>query len=181
VPLFGTIQAFIPGMIALLIGHRLIERLPSQLAPAAFMFAVVGFIGSRRVLGGAHWPGIAEGIFGACLVAFAAFGRIGLPGSFLDLKPVRFFGRISYSFYLLHPLTLIVLWNIPEQIAASIRFGVPPGIVGLSLFALSTAAITPLAWAMYYWVERPGVAAGRTLVSNFVLRFCAAADTPKAS
>jgi peptidoglycan/LPS O-acetylase OafA/YrhL len=125
---------------------------------------LVGFVASRPVLGGAsNWAALAEAAFGAVVVAFLAFGRIGAPGRAFDLGVVRFFGRVSYSFYLLHPLTLIVMWNMPETLSAIIRLGVPAVVVAVALFVLSTAAITPLSWVIFRWVERPGVAAGRAL------------------
>src|SRR5262249_9551636 len=121
----------------------------------------------RPVLGGAsNWAALAEAAFGAVIVAFLAFGRIGALGRAFDLGVVRFFGRVSYSFYLLHPLTLIVMWNMPETLSAIIRFGVPAFVVAVALFVLSTAAIAPLSWVIFQWVERPGVAAGRALARS---------------
>ena len=165
--MLGTIHAFIPGMIAFWIGRRLVERCPVRLAPTLFVALLVGFVESRPVLGWtSNWAPLLEAVFGAAIVAFLAFGPVGAPGRVFDLGVVRFFGRISYSFYLLHPLTLIVMWNMPETLGATIRYGVPVSVVALALFILSTAAVTPLAWAMFQWVERPGVAAGRVLAKH---------------
>ena len=175
-PFFGSILAFIPGMVVFLTAGRVIRQLPTHLAPAAFIAALVGFLMSGPVLGMAsHWAMLAEALLGGYVVAFAAFGQIGVAGRILDSRVARFFGRISFSFYLLHPLTLIVMWNMPHLLGSVIRAGIPPVAVGLALFALSTAAITPLAWAMYRWVEQPGVAAGRLLASHLAVRYRAAA------
>ena len=167
VGMFGTIHAFIPGMIAFQIGRRLVERCPVRLAPALFMVLLVSFVIIRPVLGWtSNWAPLIEAAVGTAIVAFLAFGRIGAPGRTFDLGVVRFFGRVSYSFYLLHPLTLIVMWNMPETLGAIIRFGVPVSIMALALFILSTAAVTPLAWGMFQWVERPGVVLGRALAKR---------------
>ncbi|HLQ94737.1 MAG TPA: acyltransferase [Xanthobacteraceae bacterium] len=165
--MLGTIHAFIPGMIAFWIGHRLVERCPVRLAPALFLALLVGFVASRPVLGWtSNWSPLAEAAFGAAIVAFLAFSPVGAAGRVFDLGVVRFFGRVSYSFYLLHPLSLMIMWNMPETLGAIVRSGVPAFVVAPGLFVLSTAAIAPLAWVMFQCVERPGVAAGRALAKH---------------
>jgi len=130
--MLGTIHAFIPGMIAFWIGHRLVERCPVRLAPALFLALLVGFVASRPVLGWtSNWSPLAEAAFGAAIVAFLAFSPVGAAGRVFDLGVVRFFGRVSYSFYLLHPLSLMIMWNIPETLGAIIRSGVPAFVVHL--------------------------------------------------
>jgi peptidoglycan/LPS O-acetylase OafA/YrhL len=71
---------------------------------------------------------------------------------------VRFYGRISYSFYLVNPLTLLVLWHIPDLLGSIVlRAGGFAFVVALMLFGVSVAVTTPVAWVMYEFVERPGV------------------------
>ncbi len=165
--LLGTIHAFIPGLIAFLIGARLVKRCSVSCVPAILIGLLVGFFVCRPLLGrSSAWSGFGESVIGALIVAFLAFGPVGGPGRAFDLPILRFFGRISFSFYLLHPLTLIVLWKIPETLGAVIRAGVPAIIVALALFLLSIAVVTPLAWIMYHYVERPGIAAGRSLAKH---------------
>ena len=72
-----------------------------------------------------------------------------------------FFGRISYSFYLLHPLTLLIIWKVPSALGAVIAVGVPAVLVAAFLIFASIVLLTPLAFAMYRWIEIPGIAAGR--------------------
>lgn len=48
-------------------------------------------------------------------------------------------------------------------IGSIIHMGVPELVVAAFLCATSVAVITPPAWAMYCWIERPGVSAGRQL------------------
>jgi peptidoglycan/LPS O-acetylase OafA/YrhL len=68
----------------------------------------------------------------------------------LDLTPVRFVGRISYSLYLWQQLFLIPGW-MPTSIAAF------PLNLGLTF---ATAALS------YYFVERPCIAYGRKLTDR---------------
>jgi peptidoglycan/LPS O-acetylase OafA/YrhL len=163
--LFGTIHAFMPGVIAFLFAPKLLRGCSPRIATLTLAGAISGFLASRPVLGvGSHWAALSEAIFGAIAVAILAFGHPGGFGRIFDFPLIRFFGRISYSFYLLHPLTLMVMWRIPHVLANAIKAGVPVLAVAIILFVASTAAVTPLAFATYRWVERPGVAAGRELV-----------------
>src|SRR4029078_6657494 len=103
----------------------------------------------------------SEVISGSAVVALLAFSNADRPSALLDRRIVRFYGRISYSFYLLHPLTLIVMWVIPGLLGTLIASVGSEAVVAVALFAGSTLAITPLAYAMVRWIERPGIAAGR--------------------
>ncbi|MBV9329928.1 MAG: hypothetical protein JOZ55_00080 [Alphaproteobacteria bacterium] len=92
-----------------------------------------------------------------------AFATSNKQSVLLDSSVARFYGRISYSFYLVHPLTLLVLWSEPALLGRPIAAGVPEGLVAVLLFVGSTLAVTPLAWAMQRFIERPGIAAGRSV------------------
>ena len=48
------------------------------------------------------------------MIAVLAFGRAGAAAALLDLRLTQIFGRISYSFYLLHPLTWTIINGRPE-------------------------------------------------------------------
>ena len=68
----------------------------------------------------------------------------------LDSTVVRFFGRISYSFYLLHVIGLsLAIWTVP---ASSILY-----------FVFAVAYTAPMAWLSWRFVEKPFVALGRRL------------------
>jgi peptidoglycan/LPS O-acetylase OafA/YrhL len=75
-------------------------------------------------------------------------------------------GKLSYSFYLLHPLTLILVWNLPMQLAATRSAGIPGVIIALGLAVGSSIAIMPLAWLSWRFIELPGIALGRRLTTS---------------
>jgi peptidoglycan/LPS O-acetylase OafA/YrhL len=83
----------------------------------------------------------------------------------LDTRVLRFLGRVSYSFYLLHPLTLIVLWNTLAFFAFPLDLGLPELVLAPALLVLSAAAAAALAGASY----SPGIAAGRALIRRLGL------------
>jgi len=79
----------------------------------------------------------------------------------LDSRLVRFYGRMSYSFYLYH---YTVLYALALLVMRSLSpFAPIPHAIGIQvgLFLLSIAATTPIAWLSYLTVERYFVALGR--------------------
>ena len=66
----------------------------------------------------------------------------------LDTAVVRFFGRISYSFYLLHPIGLSLA-----------RHTVPPSSILYFVFAVAYTA--PIAWLSWRFIEKPFISLGR--------------------
>src|SRR6185369_11951996 len=91
--------------------------------------------------------------------------RPDLPGArLLDWRPMRFYGRISYSLYLLHPAVIIVMSILTGALGAGVVAGVPTTMLALAVVLAVIAAATPLAAWSYRWIERPGVALGRRLL-----------------
>jgi peptidoglycan/LPS O-acetylase OafA/YrhL len=90
----------------------------------------------------------APAVLAARVAALAVFGaalrlsRRRQPWSLLYL------GRISYSFYLLHPLVLIAIPPLPSYVASALVW---------------LAATLLLSTATYRWIEQPGIALGRRL------------------
>jgi peptidoglycan/LPS O-acetylase OafA/YrhL len=87
------------------------------------------------------------------LIAYSAEAAIFKP---LDLALVRFYGKISYSFYLLHPLAL---WATGRLTISSIDHfaALPVSLILIAAFVFSVAAITPLAYASWRFVELPAM------------------------
>jgi|SRR5579871_3445916 len=69
--------------------------------------------------------------------------------SVLRLPPIRLLGRVSYSFYLLHPIGLALANRLS-------------GDSWLSLFSFGLLFTLPIAWVSWRLVERPFVAIGRS-------------------
>jgi peptidoglycan/LPS O-acetylase OafA/YrhL len=106
-----------------------------------------------------------EMVCDAYIVGLLAFANLGAVGRFFEHPIVRFYGRISYSFYLINPLTLFAFWHMPEALGQIMQLPVPGILVALTMFLTSVVVTTPIAWLMYKYVERPGVALGRSLAA----------------
>ena len=155
---FGQIYAFIAGMAAALHGQQIVAKLRRPrlvLTSVIILFAL-----TRPVVGwSSYWTILIETILGATLIAVLAFTR----DQNINSALARFYGQISYSFYLLHPLCLIVLLNLSDWTTQTVASGYPPLVIAAGLFVISVAAITPLAWLQYLLIERRGIDLGKKL------------------
>jgi peptidoglycan/LPS O-acetylase OafA/YrhL len=100
---------------------------------------------------------ILQGAAAAVIIGHLLYGTEHRVHRWLDAPVARFYGRISYSFYLWHDLVLIVLARtlahfVPKSILApgALAFG---GVVLLASLAIATG----IAALCFRWVERPFV------------------------
>jgi peptidoglycan/LPS O-acetylase OafA/YrhL len=152
---------FAVGMVVFGLGKKLWSWIPSRLAALLLIVApsvwLLPNFGARR-----------EHIEMACdayIVGLLAFANLGAVGRFFEHPLVRFYGRISYSFYLINPLTFFAFWHMPEALGQIMQAPVPGILVALAMCLISVAATTPIAWLMHKYVERPGIALGRRLLA----------------
>jgi peptidoglycan/LPS O-acetylase OafA/YrhL len=83
--------------------------------------------------------------------------------NFLNIRPVRFLGRISFSFYLLHLPVLFLLVAL-TMVFPSLR---PINLYETVAFAvLAIAATIPVAALSYRFIELPGITFGRRLAEK---------------
>lgn len=155
---------FAVGMLVFGVGKKPWSWIPS--GPAAALLIVIAVMLSVPLLPhfGAR-PYHIEMVCDAYIVGLLAFANLGAVGRFFGHPIVRFYGRISYSFYLINPLTLFAFWHMPEALGQIMQLPVPGILVALTMFLTSVVVTTPIAWLMYKYVERPGVALGRSLAA----------------
>ena len=81
---------------------------------------------------------------------------------FLEWRPIKFLGRISYSFYLYHATAIYIAVALtPWLLLGGID---PQSIAGALILALwCVIATIPLAWASYVLVEKPAMRLGQRL------------------
>lgn len=163
IPLLQPMYAFVAGMLAWVTCRRYKGLSGWWLASAG-----IGFLLTRPLIGwGSSWSMLFESIFAALIIAMlVANPHLGRTAGFTN-GVLRYYGRISYSFYLLHPLSLIVIWSIPGPLASAVDFGISPALLCVGLFFASVLVITPIAHLQYLLIERGGVMLGRRLTLRF--------------
>jgi peptidoglycan/LPS O-acetylase OafA/YrhL len=161
---------FAVGMIVFAFGRKVSEWCPAPLASVMLILAAVGTLALQPLLS-IEWESEhhIEMVCDGVIVGLLAFGSIGRLGKFFDNSIVRFYGRISYSFYLVNPLTLLVYWNSPDALGRLVLGSGIPGIgSALIMFVTSVAVTTPIAWLMYRYVERPGISIGKSIAARLL-------------
>ena len=78
----------------------------------------------------------------------------------LDFALVRFYGRISYSFYLLHPLGILFAFRILEPLTLNAR-GWPLSVTIIFITLVSILLTTPLAYLSWRFIETPCIRYGK--------------------
>jgi peptidoglycan/LPS O-acetylase OafA/YrhL len=151
-PLYG----FVMGVLAYCRGRDFLQLMSSRIQQALSVGAVilVGFCAVRKQTA----PVILLEAWGsAWIIASITFGPPNAVFRPLDFWLVRFYGRISYSFYLLHPLGIVM------AIGCLSAFGLQPTIATATLtFVFAVLLTTPLAWLSWRMIEVPSKRRGRS-------------------
>jgi peptidoglycan/LPS O-acetylase OafA/YrhL len=159
---FGQIYAFVSGMAAYVYGRQIVSNLRRPLLWLAF--AIVGFASTRPIAGwSSYWTILLETIFGGSIAALLAFGAFRTPSGRL-FSIARFFGKISFSFYLLHPIVLMYQKLFSAPVTDAVARGIHPLAICAVLFAASVCFTTPLALVQYQLIEVPFIKLGRGFV-----------------
>jgi peptidoglycan/LPS O-acetylase OafA/YrhL len=148
----APLYAFVVGVLAHFRGRMLVEKMDPATCWFLALTAIVVFCGcgSRKQVAVLI---ALECFSSALLVALIAFrDSIGLFRA-LDVPIARFYGRISYSFYLLHGIGIAVATRMID--ATHLQAG------GALTAIVAVAFTTPMAWLSWRMVERPFIALGR--------------------
>lgn len=152
----APIYAFPVGILIHFKGKELADKWTPLAVSLAVIASVVVFCGCSFFKPTGTWIMLVECLSAATLVMLIAWRTDAAILRPLDRGVVRFYGRISYSFYLLHPLAL---WSTTwSTVYAVNQFqGVPVTLLVAVAFVCSLAAITPLAWLSWRFVELPAI------------------------
>lgn len=142
--------------------HLVLPRIDPRHSSAVFCLGAVLFFAGVSVFE-KHFNvrDICTTIASCMMIAGGALGLRGPLTALRDNAALRFLGRVSYSFYLLHPLTLMIFWQMPRTVGAVLATGCPPWIAVLTMLLLSLGIALPLAALSYRFVEQPFIRLGR--------------------
>ncbi|MGO3934626.1 acyltransferase family protein [Rhodopseudomonas pseudopalustris] len=164
--------AFTFGCFCAVASGRLASRLsPTQVNVALAVFLIL-FFTARPLLGPAStWRFLVNSMCAWMLIHLVAYGPRASLLNLLDHPIAHWLGKLSFSYYLFHFLTITPVWNHPEFLIWMIQdVGLPRLVVALLLFVVSTAVALALANICHNFVELPGIRLGQRVRALLVPR-----------
>jgi exopolysaccharide production protein ExoZ len=163
-PIPQNLFVFVLGML-LLDSRALFHGLKPNAALLLFFAALFVDLQGRTMIGWHdQWTIITEAACCFLIVGLIAYAAIST--RWLETPFLRFFGRISYSFYLIHFAVLFVLLRIiPDPLIDAVSFG-SSNLAIVEVFLVVSMVATALSAVLYYCVERPWIAFGRSIISS---------------
>jgi peptidoglycan/LPS O-acetylase OafA/YrhL len=152
----GPIFAFPVGVLLHFRGKQLWEKLTPAAVVVGALLAVFLFCGCSFFKPVGTFPLLVQCLSATVLVGLIAYRGEAVMFRLLDFPIVRFYGKISYSFYLLHPLALWSAGWLTQYLVTKFDT-VPVSLILAVAFVYSVAAITPLAYASWRFVEWPAM------------------------
>jgi peptidoglycan/LPS O-acetylase OafA/YrhL len=149
----GPLYAFGIGVLINFRGANVASLVGPWLRTASFIaIALFCFCGTRTQ---SALIVMLECLSAAVLITMVAYRPAARLFDSLDFTLSRFYGRISYSFYLLHTLGILLATRVLAFL--DFPFSAAPKSVGAILLTiLSIAVTTPLAYLSWRFIEVPG-------------------------
>jgi peptidoglycan/LPS O-acetylase OafA/YrhL len=142
---------------ALTFAEALVSRIPVKCVPIILLggFIALGF--SKGLFETSSlWPLLLEGVGGAAIVATVAYHGSAPILRHLDAPIARWLGRISYSFYLYHPLVFLTVLPFAVELGAG-NLPLAPVVSGAILSLITVPPTAALAYASYWSIEIPTI------------------------
>ncbi|MCG6206382.1 acyltransferase [Rhodopseudomonas sp. HC1] len=164
--------AFTFGCFCAAASGRWAARLTPTQANIATAIAIVLFFTARPLLGPASaWRFVVNGLSAWMLIYLVTYGPRATLLNVLDHPAAHWLGRLSFSYYLFHFLTILPVWSHPETVVWLVdTVGMPRLLIAGLIFLASTAAALLLAYIAYTLVEIPGIRLGRQVRAIFTPR-----------
>ena len=147
---------FFLGMLVAEIWMQKLVSLNKGLARIGIIAAVAVMLSARFLLGyGSKWSVLFEGFASAALIAALVLGPRFALHDVLEMKPLRFLGRISYSFYLYHPLALGVFVPILTIMVSAPWLQAHPFLGSAAIAITTVGAAILLGYGSFVVTEKP--------------------------
>lgn len=141
--------------------QKMFSSIPNLVVSLTLPFAVIILLGFRY-LTDEYQGGVVESIVSFFIIGLAAYGNKVSILNFLDGKVFKFFGKISYSLYLIHFSVLYILGRLMFQNLPNLPYQNQYLLVHICLFTLSTLIATGISLLVYKFIELPS----HTLAKN---------------
>jgi peptidoglycan/LPS O-acetylase OafA/YrhL len=152
----APLYAFPVGIVVHFRGRALYEKWGPMTVTLSALASVALFCGCSFFKPVGTFTLLVQCLSAAVLVALVAYRSEAAIFTLLDLPIVRFYGKISYSFYLLHPLSFWSATQLERYMMSRFDW-LPVTLIATVAFIYSVAAVTPLAYASWRFVECPAM------------------------
>jgi peptidoglycan/LPS O-acetylase OafA/YrhL len=155
----APLYAFLVGVLIHFEGPRLAQGISSRRATYIALGGIALFLLAGMLKQDSGVMILMDCIGGGMLVlAISLFPSLAILRP-LDWRITRFYGRVSYSYYLLHMASIIPVM----QAAGSLLTDLPPLGAAVAVSTLTTLATALPALLFYKVIELPGISLGRAL------------------
>ncbi|MFT4116528.1 acyltransferase family protein [Bradyrhizobium sp.] len=148
----APLHAFVLGVLIHVAGRQLVDTIGRwHVVTAAGACVLLLYCGLQKQTAPVI---LLEACSSGLLIALIAFSPAQRGFRLLDRPAIAFFGRISYSFYLLHMIGL----SLAARIGTIAGWPIASIVLTTILCVLLTA---PMAWVSWRFIEKPFIAIGR--------------------
>lgn len=130
------------------------SRFPNRLV-ILISLPVLIFLFGFRYLTEEYQGGVIEAIISFFIIGLAAYGHQLTSLNFLETKILKFFGKISYSLYLIHFSVLYIMAKTMFIYFPGLPYENQYFLIHLILFIFSTIIATGISVLVYHFVEEP--------------------------
>ncbi len=153
---------FFIGMLVAEIWMRKLVSLSKATARIGTIIALVVMLSARFIFGYASkWSLLFEGFASGALIAALVLGPRFSLHDVLEMKPFRFLGRISYSYYLYHPLALAVFVPTLTNLVSPSWLQAHPFLSSAAIAITTVGATIPLGYGSFILTEKPMIRLSR--------------------
>ncbi|HSV95146.1 MAG TPA: acyltransferase [Spirochaetia bacterium] len=132
----------------------LFSKIPNNFIVVSLPFLILLLLGFRY-LTNEYKGGVIESLVSFLIIGLAAYGSKVTVLDILEGKILHFFGKISYSLYLIHFSVLYVLGRLMFQNFPQLPYQDQYLSIHIILFVLSTVTATGISYLVYKFVEMP--------------------------
>jgi len=133
---------------------NLFYSMSNRFAVFVLPFAILILLGFRY-LTDEYIGGVVESIISFFVIGIAAYGEKISALNILDGKFFKFFGKISYSLYLIHFSILYIMAKTMFQYFPNLPYKNEYMLIHLVLFIISTVIATGVSLLVYRFIEQP--------------------------
>jgi len=131
------------------------SNIPNRLVCVLLPFAVCLMLGFRYLINNEYQGGVIEALISFFLIGLSAYGSQASVLNFLENSFFKFYGKISYSLYLIHFSILYIFSKLMFNYLPNLPYPSHYFLIHFSLFLVTTVIATGVSYLVYRLIELP--------------------------